>query len=72
MLPLTIFLLDLPGYLLLKLRKNRNVSFFFAKTSGKGGDRCHFEYGESDTSLQKLTFLQCQTVLNPHSERNRG
>jgi len=72
MLPLTTFLLDLSGYLLLKSGKNRSISFFFIKMSGKGGHRCRFEYGESDTSLQKLTFLQCQTVLNPHRELNRG
>ena len=68
---LPMFPLDFPAFLLLKSRKNSDMTFFLAEISDKGHPRCNFKSGESDYSFQKLTFQQCQTVLDPHSELHR-
>ncbi len=64
-----MFLLDARPYLLLKSRKNSNISFLYARIRNKGCLGCNFEYGAGDISLLKSTFLQNRLPLNPHSAK---
>jgi hypothetical protein len=63
------FVLDDRPFLLLKSRKNSNISFFSARIRNKGCLRCNFEYGAGDISLLKSTFLQNRLPLNLHSAK---
>ena len=69
MFPWSTFVLDARPYLLIKSRKNSNISFLSEQIGNKGCLRCNFEYGAGDISLLKSTFLSNRMPLNPHSAK---
>ncbi len=69
MMSWSMLVLDTCPSLLLKSRKNSNISFLSARIRNKGCLRCNFEYGAGDISLLKPTFLLNRLPLNPHSAK---
>ena len=63
------FLLDACPYLLLKLRNNNNIGFFFMKMSAKQWLHCKYVPGAGGVSNQQSTFVQSRPSLNLHSAK---